>query len=138
MAVTAMTTRPSFLARLTRAVARTSAPLSRPLAGRRFFPLWAIVHHRGRRSGRDYATPVAVRASPAAFVIALPWGARTEWVRNVVAAGECTLRWRGADHRTATPMVIGFDEAAPAFSGGQRVVLRLAGASTFLRLTRMG
>jgi len=127
---------PSRLARATRAVARFTAPLSRPLAGRRFFPLWAILHHRGRRSGREYAVPVAIRASADAFVIALPWGDRTQWVRNVIASGSCTIRWRGTDHTATHPRVIGTAEAASAFSSIQRRILRTAGVSSFVHLGR--
>lgn len=102
---------PSPLARGTRAVARMTAPLSRPLAGRRLFPLWAVVRHHGRRTGRAYAVPVAIRVTPESFVIALPWGDHTQWARNVLAAGGCTIRWRGADHLGSEPVVIGPAEA---------------------------
>jgi deazaflavin-dependent oxidoreductase (nitroreductase family) len=127
---------PSAFARLTRAVARVTAPVSRSLAGHRFFPLWAIVHHRGRRSGRAYAVPVAIRVSDDAFTIALPWGERTQWVRNVIAAGECSIRWRGADHPASAPRLTGFDEASAAFHPAQLAILRAAGVRTFLRLSR--
>ena len=60
------------------------------LAGRRFVPLWAALHHRGRRSGKAYVVPVAVTPTDTTFLIALPWGRGTDWVRNVRAAGECT------------------------------------------------
>lgn len=127
---------PSRLAQITRAVARFTAPLSRPLAGRRFFPLWAILHHRGRRSGREYAIPVAIRASAETFVVALPWGDETQWARNVIAAGRCTIRWRGEDHTATHPRVVGMAEAASAFSPIQRWILRTAGVSSFVHLTR--
>ena len=130
------TAAPSRLGQLTRTIARATAPLSRPLAGRRFFPIWAIVHHRGRRSGREYAIPVAIRASAEAFVIPLPWGAQTQWVRNAVAAGRCTIRWRGEDHTASHPRVIGMADAADAFSPVQRLILRAAGVSSFVRFTR--
>ncbi|MGH2381706.1 MAG: hypothetical protein ACRDG7_10860 [Candidatus Limnocylindria bacterium] len=126
----------SGLARLTRAIARTTAPLSRPLAGRRSLPLWAVLHHRGRRSGRAYAVSVAIRASDDTFTIALPWGDRTEWLRNVLAAGGCTIRWKGTDHLATQPSVIGIAEAGPAFSRVQRSILHAAGVRSFLRLRR--
>lgn len=128
--------RPPLIARATLAVARVSAPLSRPLAGRRLFPLWAVVHHHGRRSGRPYAVPVAVRVSPDAFTIPLPWGDQTQWLRNILAAGGCTIRWRGADHIVTAPRVIGMDDAADAFHPLQRAVLRGAGIRAFVRLDR--
>ena len=48
---------PSLLARGTRTLARATAPGTRPLAGRRFFPLWAVVLHRA-------GAPVARTQSP--------------------------------------------------------------------------
>src|SRR3954447_12580737 len=86
--------------------ARATAPAVRVLAGRRWFPLWAVVHHRGRVSGRSLTLPVAVIAPADAFVINLPWGAGTNWVRNVLTAGECTVRWKGVDHRADQPTII--------------------------------
>ena len=127
---------PSGLSRAMRLLARTTAPLSRPLAGRRFFPLWAIVHHRGRRSGHDYQVPVAIRASADSFTIPLPWGDQTQWVHNVLAAGGCTIRWRGDDHPVTEPVVIGSEEAGSAFSGAQRAILGAAGVRSFLRVRR--
>jgi deazaflavin-dependent oxidoreductase (nitroreductase family) len=127
----------SGFARRMRAIGRATTPISRLIAGRRFFPLYAVVHHRGRRSGRAYAVPVAVRVTDEAFTIALPWGAETQWLRNVLAAGECTIRWSGRDHRTIEPAVIGFDEAVPAFSQVQRAILRAIGVRIFLRLRRV-
>jgi hypothetical protein len=96
--------------------ARATAPAVRVLAGRRFFPIWAVVHHRGRVSGRDLSVPVAVTAAPGLFVINLPWGARTNWVRNVLAAGGCTIRWRGADYPADDPRIIGEQAARPYYS----------------------
>jgi len=130
--------RPSLLGRITRALARATNPLWKPMAGRRALPLWAVVHHRVRLSSRSYAIPVAVRATPEAFVIALPWGDATQWVRNVQAAGGCTVTWRGRDHRADAPEILGRTEAAPAFNGWQRVLLRIGRVQQFLRLHRVG
>ena len=129
---------PSLLARVTRRLARATTGLPKPIAGRPFFPLFAVLRHRGRRSGRSYAIPVAVRASPEAFVIPLPWGEATQWVRNVQAAGECTLTWRGRDHEADAPEIIGWTEGAPAFHRLHRPLLRIGGVNRFLRLRRRG
>jgi hypothetical protein len=68
--------------------------LVRTFAGRRFSPV-AIVEHRGRRSGRRYRTPVLAFRAADGYFISLPYGAGRDWVRNVLAAGSCTLE-RGA------------------------------------------
>ena len=39
---------------------RASAPIAMAISGRRWFPLFAVIHHRGRRSGTAYSTPIAV------------------------------------------------------------------------------
>jgi deazaflavin-dependent oxidoreductase (nitroreductase family) len=85
------------------------------LAGRRWFPAWAVVHHRGRVSGRNLTVPVAVVTTPDGFVINLPWGASTNWVRNVLAAGGCVLRWKGSDHRVRNPRIIDAAAARPYY-----------------------
>jgi deazaflavin-dependent oxidoreductase (nitroreductase family) len=124
---------PRALAMLLPAV-RYATRLTRPLAGRRFFPLWAVLRHRGRKTGREYAVPVGVRATADAYFIALPFGERTQWVHNVVAADGCTIRWRGKDTVLAHPMIVRADEAAFAFPPVLRWMMRAAGASQVVRL----
>ena len=69
------------------------------VAGRRGpCPARAALRHRGRRSGKEYVVPIAVIPTDTTFLIALPWGRGTDWVRNVRAAGSCTIRWRGVDY----------------------------------------
>lgn len=71
------------------------------------------MHHRGRKSGTDYATPVAVIPTVATdvFLIALPWGPKTNWARNVLAAGGATVTWKGHDHRATEPRLVEREEA---------------------------
>lgn len=123
----------SIFGRVTRAAARLSEPIGRLMA--RLFPLWAIVHYRGRRTGRELSTPVQVRATAGEFVIALPWGSKTQWVRNVEAAGGCTVSWRGTDHLVDSPRVLRLDEAT-AFRGWERAALRVVRIDEFLSLRR--
>lgn len=96
------------------------------LAGHRFFPLWAVLRHRGRRSGRTYAIPIAVIATDTTFVIALAWGRETDWVRNVLAAGRCTIRWKGADHECIEPTFVDKEVALAAARGLTRRALKRA------------
>jgi deazaflavin-dependent oxidoreductase (nitroreductase family) len=134
-----MTTTPIAPAGRSWRLARVTAPLTRAFAGRRFFPLWAVVHHRGRKTGRELAVPVAVQAPPGAFVIVLPWGPGTNWVRNVQAAGGCTIRWRGRDHRATNPEILDRTAARQYFSRfNWAASQRLFKADAFLLLHREG
>ncbi|MFC4945199.1 nitroreductase family deazaflavin-dependent oxidoreductase [Pseudonocardia sp. GCM10023141] len=117
--------------------ARLTAPMARTFAGRRYFPLWAVVHHRGRVSGRALTVPVAVQTTPTAFVIALPWGPSTNWARNVLAAGGCVLRWRGADHPVSAPELLDAAAAQEHFSRfSWWMVQRVIRTDAFLLLHR--
>jgi deazaflavin-dependent oxidoreductase (nitroreductase family) len=51
-------------------------------------PPYALVIHRGRRSGAEYRTPVLAFRSGATILMALPYGERSDWVRNLLAADE--------------------------------------------------
>ena len=66
-------------------------------------PGFGVVIHRGRRSGREYQTPVNVFAAEDGYVLALTYGPDTDWVKNVLAAGGCELRTRGRAIRLVSP-----------------------------------
>ena len=50
-------------------------------------PPWAVIVHRGRRSGRRYRTPVLAFRQERTLVIALLYGEESDWLRNLRAAG---------------------------------------------------
>jgi len=52
---------------------------------------YAVVHHVGRRSGTTYQTPVEAYRTADGALILLPYGPVTDWCRNVLAAGQCTV-----------------------------------------------
>ncbi len=107
------------------------------IAGHRFFPLWAVLRHRGRKSGKEYSVPVAVISTDTTFVIALPWGRGTDWVRNTRAAGRCTVRWKGVDYECTDPTFVEKDVALEAARGVTRFALqRREFPEGFIRLTR--
>jgi hypothetical protein len=81
--------------------------------------------------------PIAVRATADVFVIALPWGAGTNWARNVLAAGGCVVRWKGADHRVGRPEVLDRAQARQYYGRAEWVVVeRVLTAGAFLLLHR--
>ncbi|HZN73626.1 MAG TPA: nitroreductase family deazaflavin-dependent oxidoreductase [Micromonosporaceae bacterium] len=88
------------LARFNRSVAnRLTAPFASRLPG------FGVVIHHGRRSGREYRTPVGAFRTDDGYVIALPYG-MTDWARNVVAAGGCELVTRGRRVLLIEPRVV--------------------------------
>lgn len=104
------------------------------LAGSRVFPLYGVLVHRGRRSGKAYRTPVVVKRTEDGFVVPMPWGLGTDWYRNVSAAGECTVHWKGRDYALVQPEVVDADAAAAYFGGFQFSMMKRYGIAQCLRL----
>ncbi len=121
--------------RVIRAAARMVNPLVLRIAGRRHMPIVGIVHHRGRKSGREYATPLGVRPAPGGgFVIPLTFSEASQWYQNIRAAGWCVITYRGADHTVDEPRVVDRVTAGPAYPRYERLALRLIGVNEFLWL----
>jgi deazaflavin-dependent oxidoreductase (nitroreductase family) len=122
--------------RLIRAVARVVNPLVLRIAGRRHMPVLGIVHHRGRKTGRRYATPLGVRpAAGGGFVMPLTFSEASHWYQNIRAAGWCVITYRGADHTVTGPRLVDRATAGPAYPRYERLALRLIGINEFVWLT---
>jgi deazaflavin-dependent oxidoreductase (nitroreductase family) len=89
-----------------RTIARAVEPLAFHLAGNRWFPLWAILRHTGRTSGKAYATPIVAIATPDGFVIPLPFGDATQWARNLFSAGGGSVRLAGRELAITEPRIV--------------------------------
>ena len=96
-------------------------------------PGLGVIVHRGRRSGRTFQTPVNVFGVDGGYVFALTYGADTDWVKNVLAAGGCELRTRGRVVELTSPRLY-HDETRGDIRPLERQVLRLLDVTDFLAL----
>jgi deazaflavin-dependent oxidoreductase (nitroreductase family) len=97
-------------------------------------PGFAIVVHVGRRSGRLYRTPVNVFRRDDRYVFALTYGKDSEWVRNVLAAGGCSIETRRRTVELTAPELF-TDVSRSAVPIPVRWVLGAIDVSEFLALT---
>ena|SRR5436190_18470416 len=109
-------------------------PIARPLAGSRWLPLWALLQHRGRTSGKKYRTPVVTFRTRTGFVIPLPFGDQTQWAKNLGASGSGSLRWKGRDWAVRSPAIVETAAARPALGPIFGRLVRLVGIRQFVRL----
>jgi len=109
-------------------------PLMMLLAGTRWLPAYGVMKHYGRRSGKTYRTPVVVQPTSDGFIVPMPWGERTDWCRNVRAAGQCVIRWRGLDYALVKPEVIDTAAVKPGFGVAERAFINLLGIDHCLQL----
>ena len=111
-------------------------PLVRNLAHSSRGP-FAFLRHVGRKSGKTYEIPIMVWRVEDGFIISLTYGSNVDWLRNLQAAEQGTLRWHKQEYVFQTPVFV--DEAAalralhalPAF---MKFVLRRRGAHEYVKL----
>lgn len=91
---------------------RAMRPLALRSAGREGTAT-SVVRHVGRRSGRTYLTPVVVARHDDSFLIALPYGERTDWLKNVLAAGSASIMANGRSYDVDRPEVTPWQRRPP-------------------------
>jgi len=111
--------------------AQVTNRVSRPFAGR--LPGFAVVTHVGRRSGRTYQTPVNMFRDGERYVFALTYGADSQWVKNVMAAGGCEVRTNGTIVRLCEPRIF-TDPYHRLVPGPVRIALRILDVNDFLSM----
>ncbi len=100
-------------------------------------PPWAVIVHRGRRSGRRYRTPVLAFCRGRVLIIALLYGEESQWLRNL-KAGEGQVIRRGRTYPVlASPRVLQTSVATrelARLSAPARAYCRLAEKQVILEL----
>ena len=85
----------------------------------------SVVRHVGRTTGRRYETPVQAVTTDDGFVIALPYGPNTDWLKNVLASRSATIVHEGSTYQVHQPEVVPMSEAASRFAPKEQRTLRL-------------
>ncbi len=125
---------PAFVDRIVRPLTRILNPLILRVAGGWWFPMFSLLHHRGHRTGRVYATPVTAMPRGGWFWLGLTFGKDSGWARNVLVAGECTLRYRGNDYRLVEPAVVDGAAVRSDLPLVMRFAMALVGVREVLRM----
>jgi deazaflavin-dependent oxidoreductase (nitroreductase family) len=122
---------PRSLARFNRVVTNR---LTRRIA--RFLPMFGVVIHTGRRTHRQYRTPLNVFVADAdTFVIALTYGPDVEWLKNLKASGGGQMETRGQMWVVTEPRVF-HDERRATMPRLVRLVLGITRVYDFVELKR--
>lgn len=122
---------------ISRRVARFNKHVTNHVTGpfARWLPGFAVVTHFGRRSGTVYHTPVNVFRDGNRYVIALTYGADSDWVRNVLAADRCEIQTRGRTVHLVAPELF-TDPTRQPVPIPARWILGLIHVDQFLALRR--
>ena len=112
----------------------TLNPLTRRLARSSHGP-FSIVRHVGRRSGKQYETPLIVVPISNGFVAELTYGPNVDWYKNVVAAGGCTLIRNGKEYVIDKLEPLDADTGRAAFPLPAQLILRLLKRQHYVKMT---
>ncbi len=95
-------------------------PALKPIA--RFLPGTAAIKHRGRTSGKPYETIITPYRKGNVLAIALAHG-KTNWVKNVLAAGEADVQFsRNRVVHLTNPRILPAGSDGPDVQGLPRLV----------------
>jgi deazaflavin-dependent oxidoreductase (nitroreductase family) len=95
---------------------------------------FALLRHIGRRSGKQYENPIWVWRMKDGFMIVLTYGRGTDWLRNLQAADQGSLRWHRREYVFKRPQFIDAKTASQALPPFVKFVLRLRGAHEYVKL----
>ena len=123
---------------LSRGVARFNKRVTNRVQGLYawLIPPWAVILHRGRRSGRLYRTPLFAFRRRDTVVIALLYGEESDWLRNLSHGGGHVVR-RGRTFAVGPPDVVETSAASrylDRLSRPERAYCRLAERLAILEL----
>jgi deazaflavin-dependent oxidoreductase (nitroreductase family) len=93
--------------KLSRRVAAFNRSVNNPIQLRYawLLPPWVVICHRGRRSGRQYRTPVNAYRRGRTLAIVVLYGEESDWVKNVLAGGAQVVR-AGRTYQLRNPRLV--------------------------------
>jgi len=89
----------------------------------RFTPGITVIKHRGRTSGKVYETAISASRKGNTVAIGLMHG-KTNWVKNILAAGEADLTLRGRDVHLVNPRIVAAGTDDPSLPPMMRMMAR--------------
>jgi deazaflavin-dependent oxidoreductase (nitroreductase family) len=97
----------------------------------------SVIRHQGRRTGRTYQTPVWAVPTEDGFVIAIVYGAGTDWLKNVLASGAAAIVHQGASYPVDQPELVPIKSARAYFPAKLQRTHRLVRVEGCLRVRRV-
>jgi len=108
-------------------------PVMLQLAGSKHFYASAI-EHTGRRSGKHYVTPVVATRVADGFLVPLPYGTHTDWLLNLAARTNGSLRFHGSTFPVTAPTVVDAATAIAELPARRRRAYQRLGIRKFVHL----
>jgi hypothetical protein len=98
--------------------------------------IFAVMNVTGRRTGRQYTTPVRAVEQRRDFVVPLTYGLKTSWFVNL-QHNPGTLNWQGRSIPVGDPVVVPTSAVAHLLPLPSRFLLWLDGTDQCVRIRKM-
>ena len=93
-----------------------------------------VLIHVGRSSGKTYHTPLDAHPLPDGYLFIPIYGPRTDWLRNVLAAGAARLSIGGKEMHLESPRMVRKRDVWPLLPPGTKAPAGISGESEVLRM----
>jgi hypothetical protein len=97
----------------------------------------SVLKHEGRTTGRTYETPVWAVPTEDGFVIAIVYGSRTNWLKNVLASGSAAIVQEGDTNPVDRPEIVPMVSVRAYFPAVLQRIDRLIRVDRCLRVRRV-
>jgi deazaflavin-dependent oxidoreductase (nitroreductase family) len=97
----------------------------------------SVLKHEGRTTGRTYETPVWAVPTEDGFVIAIVYGSRTNWLKNVLASGSAAIVQEGDTYPVDRPEIVPMESVRAYFPAVLQRIDRLIRVDRCLRVRRV-
>ena len=91
-----------------------------------------VLIHVGRSSGKTYRTPLDAHPLPDGYLFIPMYGPRTDWVKNVLAAGAACLSIGGKEIELESPRVVKKRDVWPLLPATTKTPPGISGESKLL------
>lgn len=93
-----------------------------------------VLIHVGRSSGTTYRTPLDAHPLPDGYLFIPMYGPRTDWVKNVLAAGRARLSLSGEDVELESPRMVRKGDVWPLLTTAAKTPPGISDESQLLRM----
>jgi deazaflavin-dependent oxidoreductase (nitroreductase family) len=97
----------------------------------------SVIRHVGRSSGRTYDTPIVAVPTEGGFVIALPYGRSSDWLKNLMAKGSAVIVSRGDTFDVDEPEIVKLEAVVDRFAPNEQRMHRLFGVDECVVVRRV-
>lgn len=97
---------------------------------------WVVITHQGRSSGATYQTPLEAFRVADSYLFILMYGTESDWVKNVFASGQATLREKSGNVvRLESPRIVPEGEFWDRMPSDVKPPARFMNVHDFLEMT---